>query len=220
MIEKVDPPQRLSIVRLDEHSVPEALDILTDAFQDDPMIKHMFPAKTKMSSQSFFKYLLKKSALLNELLLGLECNGELVGVANLEVPTGKGKKPGVFRMVAFIYQSLLLTFRISFQNFIFINRYMKFTSSLRPKNSHHYLIFISVAPKHQGKGFGRMLLDHIHLLVAQSPHSSGIGLDTENHENVPLYERFGYRLIGSELFEPVTIYGMFRSKQLRSINFE
>ncbi len=207
---QVDSPQMFTIVQLDDSCFPRALDVLTDAFQDDPLIRHMFPANTKEESQPFFSFLLAKSILLNELLLGIECNGELIGIANVE--RSVRNRVGIFQIGKLIYQSLRFAFRISFRNFIFINNYMKLTSSLRPENPNHYLIFISIAPKHQGKGVGRMLLDHIHSLVEQSPHSSGIGLDTENAKNIPLYERFGYKLIGTEFMEPVTIYSMFRPK--------
>lgn len=210
MIARVDSSQMFTIVRFDDLCFPRVLDVLTDAFQDDPLIRHMFPTDTKEKSRPFFNFLLVKSILLNELLLGIECNGELIGIANLEEPARN--KVSIFRIGKLIYQSLRFAFRISFRNFIFINNYMKLTSSLRPKNPNHYLIFISTAPKHQGKGAGRMLLDHIHSLVEQSPHSSGIGLDTENSQNISLYERFGYKLIGTELIGPVTIYSMFRPK--------
>lgn len=89
---------------------------------------------------------------------------------------------------------------------------MKSIVSVRTKRAHHYLIFIGVDPAHQGKGFGGMLLEHIHSLVDQNPDSSGIGLDTENLANVHLYERFAYKLTATKVLGPVKIYNMFRLK--------
>ncbi len=211
MIDKNDLGQRFSAIKLDASCFPEALKILTGAFRNDPMITHMFPQGSRAKDpHSFFEFLLMKSILLNEMLFGLELDGKLVAVANLEAPIHE--KPGVSQIGAFIYQCLRLIFRLPFRSFIFINNYMKSVISARPKRPHHYLIFIGVDPDYQGKGCGRLMLEHVHSLVDNHPASSGIGLDTENPENVHLYEHFGYRLTATEVLGPVKIYNMFRTK--------
>lgn len=209
MIDKyiINQPQ---IIMLDESHFPDATKILTGAFRNDPMIAHMFPPqKGNREPAAFFEFLLMKSKLLQESLYGLFDNGELVGVACMEM--SYSKRPSALQVLALIHQTLRLVFKIPLRSFVFINEYMKSTSSVRPRNRHHYLVFISVAPPHQGKGFGKLMLDHLHSLVKSEPASSGIGLDTENPHNVALYERFGYKVTETQVIGPVTIFNMFRS---------
>lgn len=84
--------------------------------------------------------------------------------------------------------------------------------SIRPKEPHHYLVCIGVRPEFQKKGFARKMLDHIHEKVDKGPKSIGIGLDTENPENVKLYKHLGYELISEKELGNFTIYCMFRPK--------
>jgi ribosomal protein S18 acetylase RimI-like enzyme len=198
------------IITLDESHFPDATKILTAAFRNDPMIAHMFPPqKCNREAAAFFEFLLMKSKLLHESLYGLLYNGELVGMACMELPSSK--RPSALQVLAFIHQSLRLVFKIPLRSFVFINEYMKSTSSVRPKSQHHYLIFIGMDPSYQGKGFGKLMLDYLHTLVKSEPASCGIGLDTENPHNVALYERFGYKVTETRVIGPVTIFNMFRS---------
>ena len=48
------------------------------------------------------------------------------------------------------------------------------------------------------------------IIVDDDTSSIGIGLDTENSNNVALYEHFGYKLTGTENLDGLTIYTMFR----------
>jgi len=200
----------ITVEPLAERAWPEATDILTDAFQHDPWIRSLFPGNTREDSRPFFRYLLRKSALMNEMLLGLKLDGKWVGVACVELPNAP--KPGFWQWMAFLYWSLRLPFEISWSGFMLLNRYMRATTAFRPSERHHYLIFVGVNGRYQGRGLGRLFLNHIHGLVEENPHSKGIYLDTENPRNVALYDRFGYKEIGEESLGPFSIFGMYRPR--------
>lgn len=201
---------RPEIQTLEESDFPGALKVLTSAFHDDPLMVHMFPhQKRDVEIAIFFKFMFTKSKLLHESLYGLSLNGEIVGVSCVESPFSQ--KPSTTEILAFIDQSLRFLFRIPLRSFIFINKYMKSTTSARQKNKHHYLIFIGIDPHQQGKGLGKFMLDHIHAQVKSEPASAGIGLDTENQVNVALYEHLGYNLYDTQTVESLPIYCMFKS---------
>jgi hypothetical protein len=42
------------------------------------------------------------------------------------------------------------------------------------------------------------------------PHSKGVALDTENAENVAIYERLGYRVVGQAKLDAIKIWCMVR----------
>jgi ribosomal protein S18 acetylase RimI-like enzyme len=78
-------------------------------------------------------------------------------------------------------------------------------------------VFIGIDPTFQGQGLGRAFLENIHQLVENDSQSIGIGLDTENPGNVPLYESFGYKLSGTNPLDPITVFCLFRSKQKQEV---
>ncbi len=64
-----------------------------------------------------------------------------------------------------------------------------------PKSDHLLIENVAVAPIHQGRGFGRMLLDRAEALAAAAGHAE-IRLYTNKlfAENVNLYQKRGYRI--------------------------
>ncbi|MCX7745788.1 MAG: GNAT family N-acetyltransferase [Clostridia bacterium] len=200
------------IILLEKEHRGQVLEILPKAFSEDPMFRYLFTGESRNKYlRNFFNFIYYKSILLREMPIGVSDSGVLKGVASIELPTGI-KGAGLLLKPSFIYHGIKLFFQIPKKSFAFINQYMQFTTSMRPKAPHHYLVFVGVDPDHQGKGVGKMLLTHIHRLVDQDPTSTGIGLDTENPENVALYERFGYKVIGSRKIGDITVYCMFRPR--------
>ena len=68
-------------------------------------------------------------------------------------------------------------------------------SKHRPDKSHYYIVCIGVHPDYQGQGYGKKLIEHTHRLSETHPTSAGTGLDTENPNNVALYEHLGYKVV-------------------------
>ena len=70
---------------------------------------------------------------------------------------------------------------------------------------------LAVRPRFQGRGLSRVLLDRVHALSRDLPESVGVTLTTEARENVALYQRFGYRIVGrGEIAPGLDTWGFFR----------
>ncbi len=77
------------------------------------------------------------------------------------------------------------------------------------KEPHWYLPVIGVDPAHQGKGIGSALLQHTLALV----DADGVAayLESSSPKNVPLYQRFGFEVIGEiQHADSPTFYPMLR----------
>ncbi|WP_149194064.1 GNAT family N-acetyltransferase [Luteimonas suaedae] len=64
-----------------------------------------------------------------------------------------------------------------------------------PKEPHWFLPFIGVDPLRQGKGCGAALMQHA--LVPCDRDGTPAYLESSNPANIPLYERYGFELLGS-----------------------
>jgi GNAT superfamily N-acetyltransferase len=81
---------------------------------------------------------------------------------------------------------------------------------------HHHLNMLAVRRAAQGKGWSRRLLDAVHQLAAADPLSAGVTLTTEASGNLPLYEHFGYRVLGqAEVAPELTTWALFRPSRRR-----
>ena len=67
-------------------------------------------------------------------------------------------------------------------------------ASYHPKEPHWYLPMIGVEPSQQGRGVGSALLQHT--LANADADGLPAYLESSNPKNIPLYERFGFGLIG------------------------
>ena len=202
---------QLILETLDTQEIESCVQVITRAFKNDPLFTHAF--RSDEEKASFTRFLLKKSLILGEKSIVMKDQTTLLGVASYEKDSGSVLK-GLINMVRFDFLREIITLKrkLSPESFAFFNRYMRFTTSVRPKSLHYYLVFIGIAPEAQGRGLGRTIIEAIHARVDADIKSVGIGLDTENEVNVAYYETFGYKLIEQRCIDGVTVYAMFRAK--------
>jgi ribosomal protein S18 acetylase RimI-like enzyme len=74
-------------------------------------------------------------------------------------------------------------------------RVMEQMERFHPKEPHWYLPLIGADPAHQGKGHGSALLEHA-MKRCDRDHLPAY-LESSNPVNVPLYERFGFKVMGT-----------------------
>ncbi len=184
----------------------EIAKVLSQAFAKDPWIKMLFSGNAQ-KTQHFFEFIIKYCKATGGLVLCDYHDATLASVACLERPKVKVSLLGAINLL----KALAFFIRkCGFKTLRKVNTYMRLTTRSRPKEMHHYLICIGVAPEFMGMGLGKIMLNSIHTLVEADTTSVGIGLDTENPNNVALYEHFGYRLTGTEPLDDLTIYTLFR----------
>lgn len=77
--------------------------------------------------------------------------------------------------------------------------------SFHPHEPHWYLTMLGVDPARQGRGLGSLMLKHTLRRVDETGLPAY--LESSNPKNVPLYERFGFEVLGvikGSAFPPVT----------------
>lgn len=198
------------IRKFTESDIAQSVEVIYQAFKKDPLFEIQF--KSEMEKRAFAAFLCRKVWVLNETGMVYQTDDAIQGIASLERSSGKsfGSWKDLLRW-DFIKEIFKLKRTLSAEGFKFINQYMRFTTSVRPKSAHYYLVFIGVSPLAQGRGIGGQMLNHIHAIVDADQESIGIGLDTENEANVAYYEQFGYALVSQTTIDQVTIYAMFRT---------
>ncbi|WP_317891214.1 GNAT family N-acetyltransferase [Paenibacillus oceani] len=154
----------------------------------------------------FVSFLFEKSFLLDEDVWGYFDGDRLLGLYIAENPQ-EGKLP-IRQMVQLAWRTIPLLFRLPGKTFGFLNSYMRVTRSIAPSFPHRYLILIGVEPEARGRGIGKALLLHLLAEVQADSRSQGVALDTENTDNVTLYERFGFTLNKEVLVCGLPVYSM------------
>lgn len=198
------------IRKLDGRDLASCSEVIYDAFKKDPLFEGLL--KSALEKRTFSSFLCRKVLTLKETGIVFQTDDQIKGVASLEHDSGKVLNSGIKLLRwDFLKEVFKLQRVLSSEGFKFINQYMRFTTSVRPKAPHYYLVFIGVSPSSQGQGIGRKMLNHIHALVDADQESLGIGLDTENEANVAYYKQFGYELVSQTTLNQVTIYAMFRT---------
>jgi ribosomal protein S18 acetylase RimI-like enzyme len=82
---------------------------------------------------------------------------------------------------------------------------------------HHHLNMIGVRRAQQRSGLAREVLEAVHRLASEDPESAGVSLTTERPENLPFYERFGYKVVGHAWVGPdLETWGLFRASRGQS----
>lgn len=200
------------IRKFDENDVDRCAEVVADAFKNDPLYVHAL--RSEDEKHHFSRFLVRKSLTLGEVGIVAQKDGTIMGVASMETDSGNAFQRSMSLIKwSFLKEAMLLKKMIRSEGFKFFNDYMRFTTSVRPKGFHHYLVFVGVSPHSQGQGVGGEMLRYLHGIVDADERSLGIGLDTENEANVGYYKRFGYELVASKEIDGVIIYVMFRKRK-------
>lgn len=77
-------------------------------------------------------------------------------------------------------------------------------NSPRPDEGCYYIDLLGARPNLQGKGYGRLMLDHVADLARKHPTTNLVGLSTESPAKLAFYEHFGYEKVSTASIGPVT----------------
>ena len=195
------------VIQLDDSHADPVVEILTAAFENDPGWRHISGAvgdehQRCLSVAYRAAWTLYRAA--RQPSLGVLSGARLAGVAMLNEPEVQFPAPARARWAdeirrgagSGVLERLLQNGREVMKH--------------RPAQPHLYLGTLAVHPDFQGRGYGRALLERTHALSEKHSASDGVCLETENPQNVPLYERFGYRVIGRYHYDQVEGAMLFR----------
>jgi ribosomal protein S18 acetylase RimI-like enzyme len=182
--------------------------LLSRAFANDPWTRKLLCDDAK-KSQAFFTMIIRYCTVTGGQVLIDHQDSTLTSVACLEHPM----KLSFLNVIKLFGPFLTFISACGLNTFTLINTYMRLTTRHRPQEKHYYLTCLGVDPEFMRMKIGKKMLDTIHSIVDEDTTSIGIGLDTENHDNIALYEHFGYKHIATEELKGMMIYIMFRPRK-------
>ena len=203
----------MTVTTLSFDHVVEIVSVLSDAFHEYPVMRHVLGpdapgvgAPYHVRLHRLVQLFVSGRAYRNEPMLGVRNDaGVLVGAAVMTLPVSPNPAPAFVALRESIWAELGGEAR---QRYDAYTAAAQFFGSMPP---HHHLNMIGVRRSQQRFGFARELLGAVHDLAAADSQSTGVSLTTERAENVGLYERFGYRVVGHQRVSPdLETWGMFR----------
>lgn len=197
-----------TVLSLGEEHVPEVTRVLCEAFYDYPVMRHVLGEHDDDYQQrlsTLVHFFVMARVLRSEELLGIMDGADLAATALVSYP---GRRAGPDELAVLrdkVWDELGSESR---------SRYQAFGAACAPfeiPKPHIHLNMIGVSRAAQSSGLGRLLMDHVHGISSRDPSSEGVTLTTEDPSNVPLYEHFGYRVVGRAHIRPgLETWGFFR----------
>ena len=198
----------MSLSLLGARDAPVVTTLLAEAFLDYPAMRFVLGPIPRYAEQleSLIGFFVSARILREDLLLGVtDASGQLVAAALVTLPGDREPPMELSRLRESLWRELGEGARARYEAFGVAAGQFVVTAP------HHHLNMIGVRPGHLGQGHARTLLEHIHHLAEADPRSSGVTLTTERRENLPLYERFGYRRNGEVQIAPALVtWGFYR----------
>jgi ribosomal protein S18 acetylase RimI-like enzyme len=193
-----------TLVRLGTSDIPRASAQVGRAFHHDPFLNHFLPdpdKRTRLSPKGF-RCILRYGVYYGE---AYTTSSEMEAVAVWLPP--QSAHASLFRMVR--VGALAVPFTMGRRFFFGFLRFLEHVESLRAQHTpfpHWYLQLLGVEPQWQRQGYGSTLLRP----MLERFDKAGISccLDTENGNNVPYYERFGFKVV-AETKAPKTDIGVW-----------
>jgi ribosomal protein S18 acetylase RimI-like enzyme len=199
--------QSRDAVEIPRERLDEAVAVLAAAFEPDQLMHYLFseaeaPYRECLNELHRFACLVRLE--LGWPLIGIESEGELVGVLGVTMP-GDDRWPDSLRQ---IYANLGKA--VGAEAIRKLEAYSELADHGRPKEPHHHIGMVGVHPAQQGKGYGRTLIDTVQAMSKAHPVSIGVALDTENPANRSFYESCGYHVLEESHLDELSVWCMFR----------
>jgi GNAT superfamily N-acetyltransferase len=187
-------------------AAPRVIGTLCEAFADYPVMRYVlgpdgdYPARLR----TLIGFFVAARVLRNDPVFALSSEDELSGVAICTLPGGT--PPAALDAVREeTWTALGADARERY------DRCVRAWEPLGVAEPNLHLNMIGVPPRFQGRGLARLLLERVHHLSRDLPESRGVTLTTETAANVPLYQRFGYGIVGHATIAPgLETWGFFR----------
>jgi GNAT superfamily N-acetyltransferase len=202
--------QPFDIIALPVQRAGEVVEVLSEAFFVYPVMEYVLGPRPDyaVDLRALVEFFVMARFVRDDLVLGAVGGGDtLAGVATITLP-GEKESPGeLTRLRESLWDRLGDDAR---------GRYERFGEACRVfdiEHRHYHLNMIGVRRAHTGQGVGRVLLEAVHRVSAEDAESRGVTLTTEDPANLPLYQRFGYRILGHvEVGTDLESWGLFREE--------
>ena len=204
----------MNVMVLTGDDVGEIVSVLSDAFHDYPVMRHVIgdPERYDERLPRLVELFVSSRSLRDEPMFGVrDARGSLVAAAVMTSRAAPEAPPRLLTLRERIWSELGADARARYDG------YVAATSRFAVTSPHHHLNMIGVRRSLHGRGLGRLLLDVVHDLAASDPQSSGVSLTTEWPANVTLYEHCGYRVQGyARVASDLETWSLFRPSSIDS----
>jgi ribosomal protein S18 acetylase RimI-like enzyme len=181
----------IGIVHLDASRIKEAARLSSNAFLNDPDAVFIIPDENERRRKlvHLLEFQIRYALLYGE---AHATSKNMEGFAlwlrshNAKLSVIRLLRSGIIRLL----------FRVGIATVIRAFRTVTFSTVLQENsvpNMHWRLFLIAVSPEHQRRGHAGNLLRH--MLGRADNERLPVFLDTYNHRNIPIYERFGFRTV-------------------------
>lgn len=158
---------------------------LARAFHDDPVMEWLFPPRGRADRlRRFFRM-----TAASDLRHGHVYTVDPAAGGALWLPPGKWKTE-----TAQIIRQAPAMIRVLGIRLLTALGGLGAVEKVHPRERHYYLSVLGTDPAHQGTGVGAALIDVV--LRRCDVEQTGAYLESSKPENVPYYERFGFRVTG------------------------
>ncbi|CAI8387295.1 MAG: Uncharacterised protein [Acidimicrobiales bacterium AG-410-I20] len=174
----------------DLNQYPNAISCLTRAFQEDPVLSYLFEDEEQrpLLLSAFFANRIAVNSPTDQLLIPLE--PDTGSAASLwERPEKDFTNDSTFSAMVAGLTAILgqewITDRLA-------NLFV--LGEAKPKTPHWYLAFVGTLPEARGKGLASALISSVTEIC--DTENIPAYLESSSPDNVPLYERHGFRITG------------------------
>jgi len=196
-----------TVERLRPPDLPRIVSALSQSFFDYPVMRYVLGSTGDYAARlrALVTFFVQARIFRDEALLGVWGRpGELAGAALVSRP-GSEASDELDRVRERVWERLGSEARARYDTF------GRVAGSFVVEPDHLHLNMVGVRPEAQGRGIGRALLDAVHDLSASHPESAGVALSTEVESKLPLYEHFGYEVLGSaRVDDAFTTWALYR----------
>jgi GNAT superfamily N-acetyltransferase len=196
------------VERLATDRAEHAVEVLIDSFFEYPAMRHIIGSANGDYDghlRKLMRFFVAARYCRDEPVLVVKENDKAVATAILTPPFQREAIPSLAKHREALWKELGQDARSRYEA---LGDLWKLLELPQP---HYHLNMIGVLKTHAGSGYGRILLDAVHELSLTDADSTGVSLNTEDENNLPLYEHFGYRVVGHvKVTEDMDTWVMFR----------
>lgn len=205
-----------AVRRVGPAEVADVVSVLAASFADYPALRYVLGGGSEEPGgpegrrgphrlERLLGFFVGARLVRGEPILGIGPPGALRAVALISYPGRIQSPPSLVERREALWAALGSGARARYEDF------GRATEPFGVDAPHLHLNMLGVRPSAQGTGLARRILDAVHTLSADSSWSEGVALTTEVESNVPLYEHFGYRVVGrARVGDAFTSWGMYR----------
>lgn len=195
---------RAPIERLDQEAREAVVDVLCESFHNYPVMRFVLGPEEgeEERRRSLIGFFTDVRFAMGWPVLGVYQADRLVAVALVNEPHDRSFLERFREGINWVRQEL------GEAAFNRLQRFEKAAEVNEPRQRHYFVGMLGVLPDEQGRGYARVLLEHVRQL-SKDAGCAGIALSTEDPKNVPFYEYMGFEVVGEATVDDLPTWSLW-----------